>query len=293
MALSAAICDQLGWGAEKPPAVDAARLLKVDLATEMVKEFTSLQGIMGGIYAREEGQPEEVWQAVYDQYMPASAEDRIPRGRAGQVVGLADRLDTLVGIFGLGLIPTGTQGPLRPAPRRPGGGAHRARRGVCRSTSRKWSPRRPRLYGDRLTRERGADPGRPPALPLRPHPLHPGPRAATPTTRSRRRSPSGVASLPDLAARVDALHEVREERGLPLGGAGGQAHRQHRQGRRRGRRSTSPLLVEPAEKELAEPPSRGCAPTSRRPPRPATTSAACAASPISRRCSTASSSRSW
>ena len=64
VALSTTICDMLGC--EAPQAAAAARLLKVDLATEMVKEFTSLQGIMGGIYAREEGHPEEVWQAISD-----------------------------------------------------------------------------------------------------------------------------------------------------------------------------------------------------------------------------------
>ncbi len=128
VALSAEICDQLGWGSEKPQAVDAARLLKVDLATEMVKEFTSLQGIMGGIYAREEGiRRRSGRRSTINTCRPR----RTTASRAagpGRSSGLADRMDTLVGIFGLGLIPTGSQGPLRPAPRRPGGRAHRARR---------------------------------------------------------------------------------------------------------------------------------------------------------------------
>src|SRR5882762_11597872 len=94
------------------PAERAGRLAKADLATDMVREFTELQGTMGGIYAREEGQPEAVWKAVYDQYLPASTEDPLPRGRVGQVTALADRLDTLVGIFGLGLIPTGSKDPF-------------------------------------------------------------------------------------------------------------------------------------------------------------------------------------
>ncbi len=90
----------------------AVRLSKVDLTTEMVREFTSLQGVMGGVYAREDGHPEAVWQALYDQYQPAGAEDPLPRGRVGRILALADRLDTLVGFFGLGLIPTGSKDPF-------------------------------------------------------------------------------------------------------------------------------------------------------------------------------------
>jgi glycyl-tRNA synthetase beta chain len=209
VALSAAICDQLGWGAEKPRAVDAARLLKVDLTTEMVKEFTSLQGIMGGIYAREEGAPEEVWQAVYDQYMPASAEDRTPRGRVGQVAGLADRLDTLVGIFGLGLIPTGSRDPF---------GLRRAAQGVVRIALEGNLPvdleqvavEAARLYGGRLTR--GAE-----AIleDLRPF-LYDRIRyllgsAGYAYDEIEAALAAGVSSLPDLRARVDALHAVRGE----------------------------------------------------------------------------------
>ncbi|KAB2959400.1 MAG: glycine--tRNA ligase subunit beta, partial [Thermoanaerobaculia bacterium] len=87
------------------------RLLKVDLTTEMVREFTSLQGVMGGIYAREDGHPEAVWQAIYDQYLPAGTDDPLPRGRIGRIAALADRIDTLVGFFGLGSIPTGSKDP--------------------------------------------------------------------------------------------------------------------------------------------------------------------------------------
>lgn len=111
-ALAAAICDELGWASEKTDAVAAARLAKVDLTTEMVKEFTSLQGVVGGIYAREDGAPEAVWQAIADQYLPSSVDDPLPRGRAGLVVALADRLDTLAGIFGLGLVPSGSKDPF-------------------------------------------------------------------------------------------------------------------------------------------------------------------------------------
>jgi glycyl-tRNA synthetase beta chain len=209
VALSAAICDQLGWGAEKPQAVDAARLLKVDLTTEMVKEFTSLQGIMGGIYAREEGMPEAVWQAIYDQYMPASAEDRIPRGRAGQVVGLADRMDSLVGIFGLGLIPTGSKDPF---------GLRRAAQGVVRIALEGGlavdleavAAKAASLYGDRLTRspEQILEDLRPFLADRIRYILG---LAGYAYDEIEAALAVGVSNLPDLRARVDALHKVREE----------------------------------------------------------------------------------
>ncbi len=109
--------------AERELATRAAALLKVDLTTDMVREFTSLQGIMGGIYARQDGEPEAIWQAIYDQYLPAGADDPLPRGRVGRLVAVADRLDTLAGFFGLGLIPTGSRDPF---------GLRRAALGVVR-----------------------------------------------------------------------------------------------------------------------------------------------------------------
>ncbi|HEY9139750.1 MAG TPA: glycine--tRNA ligase subunit beta [Bryobacteraceae bacterium] len=93
-------------------AVRAAELAKCDLTTELVKEFTELQGVVGGLYARTQGEPEAVWQAIYDQYKPESMEDAIPRNRTGQIVALADKLDTLRGCFGVGLIPTGSRDPF-------------------------------------------------------------------------------------------------------------------------------------------------------------------------------------
>ena len=93
-------------------AVRAAGLLKCDLTTELVKEFTELQGVVGGLYARAQGEPEPVWQAVYDQYKPESMEDAIPRNAVGRTVALADKLDTLRGCFGVGLIPTGSRDPF-------------------------------------------------------------------------------------------------------------------------------------------------------------------------------------
>jgi len=93
-------------------AVRAAELSKCDLTTELVKEFTELQGVVGGLYARVQGEPEPVWQAIYDQYKPESMEDRIPRNRTGQIVSLADKLDTLRGCFRVGMIPSGSRDPF-------------------------------------------------------------------------------------------------------------------------------------------------------------------------------------
>ncbi len=93
-------------------AARAAELSKCDLTTEMVKEFTELQGIVGGLYARAQGEPEPVWQAIYDHYKPGSMDDAIPRNRTGQIVALADKLDTLRGCFRVGLIPSGSSDPF-------------------------------------------------------------------------------------------------------------------------------------------------------------------------------------
>ena len=93
-------------------AVRAATLAKTDLTTEMVKEFTELQGVVGGLYARAQGEPEEVALAIYDHYKPLSMEDSIPRTKAGQIVSLADKVDTLRGCFGIGLVPSGSRDPF-------------------------------------------------------------------------------------------------------------------------------------------------------------------------------------
>ncbi len=89
----------------------AARLCKCDLVTEMVTEFPSLQGTMGEIYARLEGHQEDVCLAISDHYLPAQAESRLPGSLIGSIVGLADRMDTILGCFALGLDPTGTADP--------------------------------------------------------------------------------------------------------------------------------------------------------------------------------------
>lgn len=90
----------------------AAHLCKADLVTQMVYEFPELQGVMGETYARVSGEPEAVAIAIREHYLPRGASDRLPETLAGQVVGLADRLDTLISIFGLGLLPSGSSDPF-------------------------------------------------------------------------------------------------------------------------------------------------------------------------------------
>jgi glycyl-tRNA synthetase beta chain len=90
----------------------AATLAKTDLTTELVKEFTELQGIVGGLYARAQGVSTVAADAIYDQYLPASADDRVPRSAEGSLLGLADRIDTIAGMFLLGMEPTGSKDPF-------------------------------------------------------------------------------------------------------------------------------------------------------------------------------------
>jgi glycyl-tRNA synthetase beta chain len=129
-----------GWIAEQAfgaskevasQAARAARLAKADLTTDMVREFTELQGTMGGIYARHEGEPEEVWKAMYFHYLPIGVEADAPPSRAQlgkaavtwAAVSLADKLDTIVGLFAAGEKPTGSRDPY---------GLRRAAQGVMK-----------------------------------------------------------------------------------------------------------------------------------------------------------------
>jgi glycyl-tRNA synthetase beta chain len=91
---------------------EAARLAKADLTTELVKEFTELQGQVGGLYARAQGFSAAVSDAIYDQYLPKSMEDRVPRTVEGALLAIADKVDTIAGMFGLGLEPTGSKDPF-------------------------------------------------------------------------------------------------------------------------------------------------------------------------------------
>jgi glycyl-tRNA synthetase beta chain len=90
----------------------AAELAKCDLVTGMVREFTELQGIVGGLYAKAQGEPEEVSWAVYDHYRPTGLDEPTPRNLTGATVSIADKLDTLVGCFAVGLAPTGSSDPF-------------------------------------------------------------------------------------------------------------------------------------------------------------------------------------
>lgn len=109
-AVAAFIAGQIGG--EVGHARRAAELAKCDLVTEMVLEFPELQGTMGRYYATQDGEPAEVAQAMEEQYLPRFAGDAIPRSVTGQALALADRLDTLTGIFGIGQRPTGTKDPF-------------------------------------------------------------------------------------------------------------------------------------------------------------------------------------
>ncbi len=104
---------QLGLtAAEQKTAMRAAELCKADLVTHMVVEMTSLQGVMGRYYARHSGETEEVAQALYDHYLPRFMADANPSTKVGLVIGIADRLDSLAGLFAAGLAPTGTKDPF-------------------------------------------------------------------------------------------------------------------------------------------------------------------------------------
>jgi glycyl-tRNA synthetase beta chain len=90
----------------------AAELAKCDLVTEMVREFTELQGVVGGLYARAQGEPDEIAWAVYDHYKPVGLDDPLPRNLTGCAVALADKLDSLVAFFAVGAVPTGSSDPF-------------------------------------------------------------------------------------------------------------------------------------------------------------------------------------
>jgi glycyl-tRNA synthetase beta chain len=111
-AIAKAIGQQLGGDGLAQSADTAAQLAKSDLLTDMVGEFPELQGIMGGYYARHDGLSNEVADAIEDHYKPRFAGDELPRNTTGLVVALADKLETLVGMFGIGNLPTGDKDPF-------------------------------------------------------------------------------------------------------------------------------------------------------------------------------------
>jgi glycyl-tRNA synthetase beta chain len=113
--LAESIADRLiksGRQIDRRATVEAARLAKNDLTTELVKEFTELQGIVGGRYAEHHGLSQAVAGAIYDQYKPASTEDNVPRTVEGAVLSTVDKADSIAGMFAVGLIPSGSKDPF-------------------------------------------------------------------------------------------------------------------------------------------------------------------------------------
>ncbi|MGC2636889.1 MAG: glycine--tRNA ligase subunit beta, partial [Acidobacteriaceae bacterium] len=107
----ASLLSERGIHLDREALLQAVRLAKCDLTTELVKEFTELQGVVGGLYARAQGLGETVAQAIYWQYSPAGIEDPIPPTVEGQLLGIADRSQTIAAMFGIGLEPTGSKDP--------------------------------------------------------------------------------------------------------------------------------------------------------------------------------------
>ncbi|WP_030006932.1 glycine--tRNA ligase subunit beta [Picosynechococcus sp. NKBG042902] len=113
MEISQQIAEQLGLSeADKEIIASTAMLCKADLVTQMVYEFPELQGIMGQKYALVSGEAPAVAEGIFEHYLPRNADDILPQTLAGQVVGMGDRLDTLLSIFGLGMIPSGSSDPF-------------------------------------------------------------------------------------------------------------------------------------------------------------------------------------
>jgi glycyl-tRNA synthetase len=110
--ITATLADQMGLtSTEKEHALRTAHLSKADLTTQMVVEMTSLQGEMGREYAHRSGEPAEVAEGIFEHQLPRFAGDRVPQTTSGYIVGLADRLDTLMGLFAVGIKPTGAKDP--------------------------------------------------------------------------------------------------------------------------------------------------------------------------------------
>ncbi len=117
------LADRLELSAEKKILADAAELCKVDLITEMVREFPSLQGRMGGLYAKEEGSSATVWKTIYEHYQPVSLDDSSPSSLTGAILAIADKLDTIVGATGIGVEVSGSKDPF---------GLRRNAQGICK-----------------------------------------------------------------------------------------------------------------------------------------------------------------
>jgi len=135
----------------KKELIQASELCKVDLLTEMVREFPSLQGRVGGLYSKEEGYPASIWRSVYEHYQPVGLNDEPPSTLGGALLSIADKIDSIVGTVGIGIEVTGSKDPF---------GLRRNAHGVCKVIiDKKLSFSFPRLldkilkvYGDKLTR---------------------------------------------------------------------------------------------------------------------------------------------
>jgi glycyl-tRNA synthetase beta chain len=144
------LASKIGDRKTKKEVVLAAELCKADLLTEMVREFPSLQGKVGGLYAKEEKYPLSVWKAIYEQYQPLSLDEESPSTLSGAILSLADKMDSIVGVVGIGIEVTGSKDPF---------GLRRNAHGVCKVIlERKFSFSFSRLldkviktYGERLT----------------------------------------------------------------------------------------------------------------------------------------------
>ncbi len=113
MEVAQQVAEQLNLGEKDRQEIESTALLcKADLVTQMVYEFPELQGIMGQKYALVSGESKAVADGIFEHYLPRNVEDSLPETLTGQVVGISDRLDTLVSIFGLGLLPTGSSDPF-------------------------------------------------------------------------------------------------------------------------------------------------------------------------------------
>ncbi len=117
------LASRLELDEEKKIFSEAAELCKVDLMTEMVREFPSLQGRMGGLYAKEEGAQGAIWKAIYEHYQPVSLDDSSPSSQTGGILAIADKLDTVVGVTGIGVEVSGSKDPF---------GIRRNAQGVCK-----------------------------------------------------------------------------------------------------------------------------------------------------------------
>ncbi|HVC47177.1 MAG TPA: glycine--tRNA ligase subunit beta [Terracidiphilus sp.] len=108
----AAVVKAAGASFDEAALLKAVELAKTDLTAELVKEFTELQGVIGGLYAGAQGLGERLALAIYEQYKPAGMEDEIPVSVEGQLLGLADRIQTITAMFGIGMAPTGSKDPF-------------------------------------------------------------------------------------------------------------------------------------------------------------------------------------